>query len=215
MGQQENGLPLVVHVEDDANGSPRKYGGSRTRYHRHHGYAHPEMFNPLEPEYGEQDGCGNNSLEAQQAAAAAAFQLPAGGRPEDYLGRQYSPRHDWPPPMGNWMEGRNVTAAANWPSAAEHQRYMSGSHVKWLDQQRPGSSLSVGNGSGVNNGGGGKKYSGGSTGTVSSPLSSTDIIPDETLAHLTVKELNKRVQNFPREDVVALKQRRRTLKNRG
>ena len=40
-------------------------------------------------------------------------------------------------------------------------------------------------------------------------------IPDETLAQLSVKELNKRVQNFPREDVVALKQRRRTLKNRG
>ena len=40
-------------------------------------------------------------------------------------------------------------------------------------------------------------------------------IPDETLQHLTVKELNKRVQNLPRDEVVALKQRRRTLKNRG
>jgi len=41
-------------------------------------------------------------------------------------------------------------------------------------------------------------------------------IPDHTLAQLTVKELNKRVsQNLGREDVIALKQRRRTLKNRG
>ena len=40
-------------------------------------------------------------------------------------------------------------------------------------------------------------------------------IADETLQHLTVKELNKRVQNLPRDEVVALKQRRRTLKNRG
>eukprot|EP00092_Neocalanus_flemingeri_P023400 GFUD01025371.1.p1 GENE.GFUD01025371.1~~GFUD01025371.1.p1 ORF type:complete len:263 (+),score=42.52 GFUD01025371.1:352-1140(+) len=38
-------------------------------------------------------------------------------------------------------------------------------------------------------------------------------IPDSTLAQLTVKELNKR--NLGREEVIALKQRRRTLKNRG
>ena len=43
----------------------------------------------------------------------------------------------------------------------------------------------------------------------------SDLIPDETLAQLSVKELNKRVQNLPRDDIVALKQRRRTLKNRG
>ena len=42
-----------------------------------------------------------------------------------------------------------------------------------------------------------------------------DFIQDETLAHLTVKELNKRVSNLSRDEVVALKQRRRTLKNRG
>jgi len=56
--------------------------------------------------------------------------------------------------------------------------------------------------------------SNGSAGSASA-LNVADMIPDETLAKLTVKELNKRVQNFPREDVVALKQRRRTLKNRG
>ena len=42
-----------------------------------------------------------------------------------------------------------------------------------------------------------------------------EFIQDETLAHLTVKELNKRVSNLSRDEVVALKQRRRTLKNRG
>ena len=42
-----------------------------------------------------------------------------------------------------------------------------------------------------------------------------EYIQDETLAHLTVKELNKRVSNLSRDEVVALKQRRRTLKNRG
>ncbi len=42
-----------------------------------------------------------------------------------------------------------------------------------------------------------------------------DPIPDETLQQLTVKELNKKVQNLARDEVVALKQRRRTLKNRG
>ena len=40
-------------------------------------------------------------------------------------------------------------------------------------------------------------------------------IPDNTLAQLTVKELDKEVENLGREKVRALKQRRRTLKNRG
>jgi len=57
--------------------------------------------------------------------------------------------------------------------------------------------------------------SNGGAGAVSPSMSVADMIPDETLAQLSVKELNKRVQNFPRDDIVALKQRRRTLKNRG
>ena len=40
-------------------------------------------------------------------------------------------------------------------------------------------------------------------------------IPDKTLAKLTVKELKKKMQNLGTEEVTALKQRRRTLKNRG
>jgi len=53
------------------------------------------------------------------------------------------------------------------------------------------------------------------SGTMGIGSNPNDFIQDETLAHLTVKELNKRVSNLSRDEVVALKQRRRTLKNRG
>ncbi|KAI9576510.1 transcription factor MafB [Glossina fuscipes] len=42
-----------------------------------------------------------------------------------------------------------------------------------------------------------------------------DCINDELLTTLTVRELNKRLHGCPREEVVRLKQKRRTLKNRG
>lgn len=44
---------------------------------------------------------------------------------------------------------------------------------------------------------------------------SSDKIADELLTTLTVRELNKRLHGCPREEVVRLKQKRRTLKNRG
>merc|ERR1719471_168498 len=45
--------------------------------------------------------------------------------------------------------------------------------------------------------------------------SSSNIVDDIQLVTLSVRELNKRLHGYPREDVVKLKQKRRTLKNRG
>ena len=92
--------------------------------------------------------------------------------------------------------------------------------MKWIEQQRPSSVLSNSGGLisvGTHPGDHQNQGVGGRSSKLSSPSSSTSVvsIPDETLAQLTVKELNKKVQNLSRDEVVALKQRRRTLKNRG
>lgn len=47
------------------------------------------------------------------------------------------------------------------------------------------------------------------------PMPMRDILDDEQLISLSVRELNKRLHGFPREEVVRLRQKRRTLKNRG
>lgn len=54
-----------------------------------------------------------------------------------------------------------------------------------------------------------------SSGSLNSIGNGDDIINDELLTTLTVRELNKRLHGCPREEVVRLKQKRRTLKNRG
>ncbi|XP_058446065.1 transcription factor MafB [Malaya genurostris] len=55
----------------------------------------------------------------------------------------------------------------------------------------------------------------GSGSCYTSSNSSDDIINDDLLMSLSVRELNKRLHGCPRDQVVRLKQKRRTLKNRG
>lgn len=51
--------------------------------------------------------------------------------------------------------------------------------------------------------------------STSSNAGGDEYINDDLLTTLTVRELNKRLHGCPREEVVRLKQKRRTLKNRG
>lgn len=48
-----------------------------------------------------------------------------------------------------------------------------------------------------------------------SPGGADDLLDDGMLIHLSVRELNKRLHGFPRDEIQRLKQKRRTLKNRG
>lgn len=57
--------------------------------------------------------------------------------------------------------------------------------------------------------------SGSSGASTTGSAASNDKIGDDLLTSLTVRELNKRLHGCPREEVVRLKQKRRTLKNRG
>uniref|UniRef100_A0A182Q8J0 Neural retina-specific leucine zipper protein n=1 Tax=Anopheles farauti TaxID=69004 RepID=A0A182Q8J0_9DIPT len=67
---------------------------------------------------------------------------------------------------------------------------------------------------GTSSSGGGSCYNG-LGGSGSGNGLSEDLINDELLMTLSVRELNKRLHGCPRDQVVRLKQKRRTLKNRG
>lgn len=102
----------------------------------------------------------------------------------------------WPPHSHDGQRYLSPTSAASmkWEVASNSQLNISQGYKKSKKLMSPGAQ---------------------SQGASSANSVASDLIPDETLQHLTVKELNKRVQNLPRDEVVALKQRRRTLKNRG
>ncbi len=40
-------------------------------------------------------------------------------------------------------------------------------------------------------------------------------VSDRNLLHLSVKDLNRRLQGLPKSEIAKMKQKRRTLKNRG
>ena len=200
--------------------SPRKGRHSRRYSHRHHPYA-----------YGVENNVHSNfeNVEVQEYNDMDGFQRAQQPGIDEYAAvRQYSPqggRGEWPPPIAQhlqqvapWVDSRNwppATGPVGVVTPVDHNgRYMN--QKSWLDHQRPSSAMSGGTASIsiAGNAGAGNGATCG-VGRKLAPSSPDAIIPDTELAELTVKELNKRVQNYPREDIVALKQRRRTLKNRG
>ncbi len=51
--------------------------------------------------------------------------------------------------------------------------------------------------------------------TDSSSDSSADPVTDRCLLNLSVKDLNRKLQGLPKSEIIKMKQKRRTLKNRG
>ena len=228
-GEDEDGV-LENGEDEELNLSGRK---SYIRRASGHGYRHPHDYS-IDLSQQQQQQAHFDGLEpgggggGGPTAGEYANEVPFPHRHLDDYGRQFSPPasqggRDWPPvphpphpvPLtansaATWLEPAN--GMGRWATDPRHYTAVMNQQGKWLQQQqenppRSASVLSGGSGSGI--GSGHKKFD------ISPNPEMNEIIADETLASLTVKELNKRVQNLPREKVVELKQRRRTLKNRG
>ncbi|XP_035795021.1 transcription factor MafA-like [Anopheles albimanus] len=123
--------------------------------------------------------------------------------------------------IGGTSGGQLEFAAINMHSHGSSHHYHHHHHHHQLHPNRPHSvsstSSTISPRNGTSSSGGGSCYNGlggGGGGSVNG-LSSEDLINDELLMTLSVRELNKRLHGCPRDQVVRLKQKRRTLKNRG
>ncbi|EAT40602.1 AAEL007686-PA [Aedes aegypti] len=123
------------------------------------------------------------------------------------------PSHQFSISEGDWIERKEyMQAHAGYPhhhhSQLDHLNPIHGSHHHLHlhgHSNRPHSVSSTGSTSSPRNG----------PGSCYAHGSSDDLINDDLLMTLSVRELNKRLHGCPRDQVVRLKQKRRTLKNRG
>uniref|UniRef100_A0A182SN86 Basic leucine zipper domain-containing protein n=1 Tax=Anopheles maculatus TaxID=74869 RepID=A0A182SN86_9DIPT len=122
--------------------------------------------------------------------------------------------------VSNGQVGQNEFGPLNMHSVShQHPHHHHSHHHHALHTNRPHSvsstSSTISPRNGTSSSGGGSCYNGlGGSGS-GNGLSSEDLINDELLMTLSVRELNKRLHGCPRDQVVRLKQKRRTLKNRG
>ncbi|EDO63449.1 AGAP010030-PA, partial [Anopheles gambiae str. PEST] len=130
-------------------------------------------------------------------------------------------------PEGDWIDRKEYTGLEFGPLSMHnvshqhphHHHSHHHHHHHSLHTNRPHSvsstSSTISPRHGTSSSGGGSCYNGlGGSGS-GNGLSSEDLINDELLMTLSVRELNKRLHGCPRDQVVRLKQKRRTLKNRG
>ncbi|XP_019932881.2 transcription factor MafB [Aedes albopictus] len=122
------------------------------------------------------------------------------------------PSHQFSISEGDWIERKEyMQAHAGYPHhhQLDHLNPIHGSSHHHLHlhghSNRPHSVSSTGSTSSPRNG----------PGSCYAHGSSDDLINDDLLMTLSVRELNKRLHGCPRDQVVRLKQKRRTLKNRG
>lgn len=128
------------------------------------------------------------------------------------------PSHQFSLSEGDWMERKEYMQAHSASGYSHHHHAQldhlnpmhGGSHHHLHLHGHPNRPLSV-----SSMGSGSSPRNGNSTGSCYAHGSSDDLINDDMLMSLSVRELNKRLHGCPRDQVVRLKQKRRTLKNRG